>query len=438
MLNKETLKKIPSKTGIYKFLNHSGKIIYIGKALRLNDRVKSYFREEQGIKNQHLIKNIAEVSWIEVSSEVEALILEANLIKKHLPRYNLSLRDDKSFLYIALTSEEFPRVITARKNQQDVNIKKLFGPYPSSQAVRDVMKLIRKAVPFCTQSPRLKKACFYSHIRLCGPCPGEIRNIKNRQKRWQLSKIYKSNIKKIDRILSGKLPDVRRELIKQMNAHAKNLQFEEDKNIKNQIDRLAYITRPYYNASSFLKDENFLEKAATQNIEDLYSILGPHFTNLKNVSTFERIECIDIATLMGSQSTGSLVVFLNGQKSPSDYKRFNIRLKDINDVKMINEVLTRRLKHAEWPLPQLFVIDGGKPQVSEAQKVLKNYNIPLIGLAKRYETIIIPKSNQFVSLSLKPNSPALKLLMEMRDEAHRFARSYHHHLRKKLITQVTG
>ncbi|MBI2028915.1 GIY-YIG nuclease family protein [Candidatus Gottesmanbacteria bacterium] len=430
MLKREEYKLLPGSTGIYKFFNSKGAVIYVGKALNLKSRVSSYFGSNpKSTKTQALVYEISDIDYIEVPSEVEALILEANLIAKFKPRYNIALRDDKSFLYIVITKEEFPRLLTIRKNDNQVKVKYKYGPYPRSTSVRDVMKLLRRMFPYCTQSPKSKKTCFYWHIGLCNPCPAKIRKTLGAEYK-HLKVTYLKNIKHIKDFLEGKLPAVINSLTKERDNYSKNQDFEKASRIQKTIKQLEYIRRPYYKISSFLGSSDFYKNEVTYDIDGLKNVLLPYYPSIHNLY---KIEGIDISNILGESAVGSLVVFINGYQDPSLYRRFKIKIKGPNDVAQITEVLQRRLKNKQWQYPDLFMIDGGKPQTAAALSVLKDTNIPIIGLAKRFETIIIPHEGGFKSISLSRNDGALRLLQRIRDESHRFAQNYHHLLRKKRL-----
>lgn len=432
MFLRKRLKEIPQNPGVYLFKDKEGTIIYVGKALSLRDRVRSYFLEQASLKSRQLVNSVSDFSFIEVPSEVEALILEANLINKHLPCFNISLKDDKSFLYIGISREKFPRVQAYRKNENKIKFQDKFGPFPSSQTVRNVLKILRKIFPYCTQSPSSKRPCFYSHIALCNPCPGQIRK-ETGEKYKVLRKKYLANISHIRQILQGKFSSLKTRLKKEMELYSKKQEYEKAKIIRNQILAIEYITKPYYKVSLFLENPNFLDEERNKAVEEVYTLLKPYF---KNLSLPNRIESIDVSNILGGAASGSLVVFIKGQKRPDLYKRFKIKTKGVNDVSMIREVLQRRMKHDQWGKPDLFLIDGGKPQVSQAKKVLAE-STPVIGLAKRLETIVVPVNKQFVEISLKREQKSLRLIQEIRDEAHRFAKSYHQLLRKRVLIQGT-
>lgn len=430
MFHKKELNNIPSTTGIYIFLNSLQEIIYIGKALNLKERIRSYFLQNINLKTKLLIKEAVSFKFIKVSSEVEALILEANLVKKYLPKFNINLRDDKSFLYIAISKEEFPRVFASRKKDLNIKIKYQFGPFPNTGNVRNVLRTIRKIFPYCTQSPKTKKPCFYSHINLCNPCPVFIR--KQNKKLYTVNKaVYRKNLLYIKKFLEGKLPELVKLFNKQMKQYSQQQQFEKAQSTHKIIQQLEYITKPYYKISGFLEDPNFLENLKETALTNFVSFLKPYFPDLSDLT---KIEAVDISNIQGKEATGSLVVFINGQKEKQLYKRFKLKSCSPNDTDMIREVLVRRFKHIEWKFPDLLIIDGGKPQVTKAMQITAGFgNIPVIGLAKRLETLIILHNNRFVEINLPLNSGVLRLVQEIRDEAHRFAIQYHHLLRKKLI-----
>ncbi len=430
MLKKDEVKKLPATPGVYLFYNSINEVIYAGKALQLKLRVSSYFnKDDKSLKTKRLVSDITAIDYIEVSSEVEALILEANLIKKYKPKYNISLRDDKSFLYIVITDEEYPRVLALRKTDRKYKVKHQFGPFPSATAVRSVLKLIRKLFPYCTQSPKSKRPCFYSHIKLCNPCPSYIKK-QDKEEKKRLRKKYLKNIRHIKMFLDGKLESIITTLTKEMKEYSKREEFEFARNTHMILSYLEYVRKPYYRISSFLEDREFLKTELVSQTEELVNILKPYFPT---ITSFKKIEGIDISNILGQETVGSLVVFINGYQDPSQYRRFKLKSKGPNDCRMICEVLERRLKNKQWDYPNLFVIDGGKAQVGASKEILHKENIPFIGLAKREETIIVPYNNGYKEIRLTKDKGALRLLQKIRDESHRFAQKYHHQLRRKLI-----
>ncbi len=426
-------RKIPNTSGVYFFLDHSDKVIYIGKATNLRQRLSSYFHSHTGSKAAQIIKKAQKINLITTASHFEALLLEAQLIKKHQPKYNVSLKDDKHFLYLKITKEEFPQVGTARKQTSEAT---LFGPFPSAKTVRFILKQIRKIFPYrsCSNLPtasRLsqKQACLYYHLGLClAPCLNN--NSQNKKE-------YRQQIRAIKKILSGQSQSLIRQYEKEMKTIAKSGNYEAALKIKKVRDGLIFLTsQQKIDPNLFLADLD-LKKDNQDRLKSLQALLSSHFTKLP--LNLNRIEAYDVANLSGQEATGSMVVFILGQPDSSQYRQFKIKqTTQANDPKMIAEAIERRLKHPEWPYPNLIIVDGGKPQLSAALKVLgtNKLEIPVLGLAKKEETVIIKKENYFYSLNLEPQEPALLLLKTIRDEAHRFAQKYHHYLRKKVFLNV--
>ena len=439
--------KIPRRPGVYIYKDKDGKILYVGKAIDLYHRVASYFSDMQsnGVNLTHtrggirihrsnakvatLVERIAKVETIIVESELEALILEANLIKKHLPLFNVRLTDDKDYLYIAVASEAFPKVVTARK--KDLRpMKKYWGPFPSSRTVRETLKSLRKVFPWCSLSSRVfalrtkirLRPCFYYHIGLCpGPCAGVI-----------LKKDYQKIITMFSKFMDGKKEQLITVLTAEMKQASEKQRFEEAAKVKKVIEGIRYLTqtnrtRLYLENPNFLQDENNL--ALEQLKKDL---------NLGKLP--ERIEGYDISNIQGREATGSMVVLTHGEIDKSEYRKFKIKISERpNDVGMHREIMRRRFNHLEWTMPDLIIIDGGRGQVSgvklEISKacdsgIFKNFKleIPLFGLAKKREWLY-PPEGEIIKLPRK--SLSLKLLQKLRDEAHRFAVNYHRKLHLK-------
>jgi len=394
MLNsKINLRKVPHKPGVYLFKDESGQVIYIGKAIDLKTRISSP-------RNWHWDS----VSTIVVESELEALILEANLIKKYLPRFNIRLTDDKDYLYIKITKEIFPKVVTARKHELKESLN-FFGPFPSSKTVRETLKSLRRVFPWCNGG---KKSCFYYHLLLCpGACVGEINQ-----------KDYKKIIKNFIKFMQGKKDSLVKELTKEMSKLSKEQNFEKAAKIKKTLAGIAYITQTQ-RVNLYLENPNFLENEKKLALQELQQVL-----NLPKIP--ERIEGYDVSNIQGKEAVGSMVVLTKGDIDKSQYRKFKIRTENKpNDVAMMKEIIARRFKHPEWPKPDLIIVDGGRAQV----RIVKS-EIPVFGLAKRAEWLYSPKEQ---IIKLKKTSPALKLLQKLRDEAHRFAISYHRKLHDKII-----
>jgi len=420
---KEKVKSLPLSSGVYLMKDKEAKVIYVGKAVSLRKRVQSYFREAAPSrgrasrifsKTDLLVSEIADIECILTGSEAGALILEASLIKQYQPKYNVELRDDKSYPYIEVTKEQFPRISIVRPNTKKALGKEItkktaaqyYGPYVNVQLIREALGIIRKIFHFRTCHPFPDKACLDYHIGLCdAPC---IANI-DRQR-------YARIVRNVCLILEGKKDELHKNLRDEMETLAQEKKFEEAAKVRDQIRAIGALY-------SGTKDINYYKEA-----EQLQRVL-----NLSRKP--ERIEAFDISNIMGNQAVGSMVSFLNGKPDKSNYRRFRIRtVEGIDDFKMIAEVVHRRyrrLKEERLLFPDLIVIDGGKGQLSSAKEELDKLEltIPVISLAKREEEVFLPNKRSLVVLP--QDSLGLKLLQRIRDEAHRFAVAYHRKLRGK-------
>ncbi len=427
-LLKVDLQELPETPGVYLFKDAKKRVIYIGKAKNLRSRITSYFVANLAVKTHAMMMDVRDLSFIKVNTEFEALLLEAKLVREKQPKYNIQLKDDKSHLYVVITKERYPRVFSIRKSQiPNVKYQNIYGPFIEGQSVRKVLRWLRKIIPYSSHFPG-KRVCIYRQLGLCDPCPSEIQNSKSEITKSKLRKKYLSNIRKIRKLLSGGLTSVKNDLVKEMNEYSKKEMFEEAQKTAGQIKALEYITTPQSLPDLYLKDPNLIEDIRQRELAALWAILkfqsASWRTNVKKKLT--RIECFDIAHLAGTNPTASMVTFINGDADKSYYRHFKIyQKKKRSDVDSMREVITRRLKHLnDWGRPDLIIIDGGKPQLSKVHDLLENENIAFVGLAKRYETIVFMKGNEF--FEIRPRGPALNLLQRIRDEAHRFARRLHH------------
>ena len=406
---KDTIKNFPLTSGVYLMKNKSGKVIYVGKAVSLCKRVQSYFRKSRRIdpKTDFLVTEIAGIGYIETASEAEALILEASLIKKYGPKYNIELRDDKSYPLVEMTGEAFPRLSIERpRTRKKGSI--YYGPYVKAGLLREALTLMRRIFTFRTCDPFPKKECLDYHIGLCdAPCVGKISR-----------KDYAKNIRNVRLILEGKRDMLYRRLRKDMEALSAAHKYEKAALARDQLRAIGALY-------SGTKDINYYKEA-----EQLQRVL-----NLPRLPA--RIEAFDISNIMGNQAVGSMVAFLNGKPDKNNYRRFRIKeVQGIDDFKMIGEVVRRRyrrLRDERRFFPDLIVIDGGKGQLSAALTELGalDIDIPVVSLAKREEEIFLPRKRD--ALRLAKDSLGLKLLQRMRDEAHRFAVTYHRTLRTKRM-----
>jgi len=551
-MNKDFEKKIdldnlPNNPGVYQFLNSNGKIIYVGKAKNLKNRVRSYFQHGKifDAKTKALITNIANLEFIVVDTEIEALLLEDNLIKKYKPKYNVMLRDDKTFPYIKITKDIFPKIYSTRKLIKDGS--KYFGPYSDVRNMKQILKLIRELFQIRTCNLNLTeeniekkkfRVCLDYHINKCeGPCEGLISKLE-----------YNSNIDKAIQILNGKFKDVERQLEQEMNDYAENLKFEKANIIKKRLESLKeYHSRQsivfldnldrdvfgLYRSEEFacsiilkiregkliakkhfvisnaknLSDEEIIQRTLETyyideefipkdiyipvEIEDIEIITSwlvkkrektveihiPKLGDKKKIIDMANanaeytlkdyllklnrkdqvipkillslqrdlrlakipkvIECFDNSHLQGTDIVSSMVCFENGKPKKSAYRKFKAKeINQNNDFGVMRETVYRRykrLKEENSDLPDLIVIDGGKGQLNAAIEALKELElfdkIQIIGLAKRLEEIFLPDKSE--SILLPRTSSSLKLIQQIRDEAHRFAITFHRKLREK-------
>ena len=547
------IKNLPSNPGIYQFLNDKGRVIYVGKANNLKNRVRSYFHENlSSPKTTIMVKKINDLELIITDNEIEALVLENNLIKKFKPRYNVNLKDDKSFPYIKVTKEPYPRVYPTRRVIKDGS--KYFGPYTDVKNMKTSLRMINEV--FKIRSCKLDitqesidkekfKVCLDYHIKKCdGPCEGLISEIN-----------YNEMVNEVVKVLKGKTDELIKDLNLKMNLSVEQLEFEKAAEIRDKINQLAAISSRQKVVSDDLEDRDVISIAyegkdsacSIFNIRsgklvgkkqlrlaigegeeetDIYSaaikfyygefvevpkeilldvqpsdsetflkwldskserkvkFIFPQRGDLRSlvkmckenailqlkelqlqkmkaegsvnysISALKRdlrlkdlpkkIECFDISNLQGTDSVASMVVFENGKPKKSQYRKFII--KDVNgpdDFLSMQEVIRRRyskLKEENISLPELIMVDGGKGQLSSAVEVLNeigysDYNI--IGLAKRLEEVFLP--GQSDPASIPKTSSGLKLLQQIRNEAHRFAVTFHRDRRSKrtIKTELT-
>jgi len=434
---KETLAKLPKEPGVYIYRNADKAVIYVGKAVDLSRRVKQYFQRDDAVgeKTTRLVAEIASIETIPTTSEFDALLLEAKLIRQYLPKYNVVSRDDKSYLYVVITlSEELPRILLVRKGElplyERVAKNAIYGPFQSSYALRGLLRQLRSIVPYCTQKERRGKACFYTHLGLCDPCPGVIVALEGDAKKQAVHR-YRTHLFRLNALFQGKTSWLVKEYEKEMRAYADQLAFEKAGIIKERLQFLNGMAAYRYDP------QIFLDQGATDIYqEELSELLLRISRYYPQIESLHRIECFDISNLMGKQAVGSMTVLHDGRPEKGEYRKFKIAtVKGISDVAMMREVLTRRLAHTEWQFPNLLIVDGGKPQVETAKTVFAELGItiPLVGLAKREEELVIPQEKGFSILRLPLSGRAIKVVQRIRDEAHRFAITYHRLLRSKAF-----
>jgi len=408
--------KLPKSPGIYQFFDRE-KLLYVGKSVSLRNRVASYFKTEQvGPKTKLLVKKTTDIKYIKVFSEFEALLLEAELIKKYKPFFNTVAKDDKSPLYIKISNDDIPLVTVTRREKPKKGVF-LKGPFPSAKTTREVLKIIRRIFPYCHhQNP--KKPCLFVHLGLC-PFPYGSDDAQ---------KDYLATITKIKQLLGGKSQYLVRQLTNEMKKLSAQEKYEEAQIIKRQIEKVEYITTSYHAPEEFLKQPTLVDDLTMLRLKDLAQVL-----ELKKIP--KRIECYDISSISGNLATGSMIVFENGQSAKGQYRRFRIKFTHRpNDYEMLKEILVRRFKN-DWPKPDLVIVDGGRGQLNSALSVIDKYSIEcqVIALAKRFEQIYLPQ--KILPISLSKESPARQLAEAIRDEAHRFAIQYHRLLRSKRLLE---
>jgi excinuclease UvrABC nuclease subunit len=383
-------KNLPDKPGVYFFLDKDNKPMYIGKATSLRDRVRSYFGkdliETRGPLILDMVFKSKGLKWQETDSVLEALILEANLIKKYQPWYNTKEKDQKSFNYVGITREPYPRVIIVRGKDlpaEQGKLKVAYGPYTSSGALKEALKIIRRIFPFFDDKSRVKGR--YEFYRQLGLAP-----------QADDRKAYAKNIKNIKLFFEGKKSRVIKNLEKEMKALAKEHKFERAGHARNQIFSLKHIRDV-----SLIKEENLSERAGAANF---------------------RIEAYDIAHMSGKNMVGVMTVMENGEVNKNEYRKFKIRgFTSANDTGALLEVLERRFNHQEWPMPRLIVVDGGKAQINTVLKFQERVGlkIPVVSVVKneRHQPKGILGDKALTSKHERE-------ILLINSEAHRFAISY--------------
>ena len=405
---KNKLNTLPKTAGVYEFKN-SKNILYIGKAINIKSRVKNHF-QQPSYRDNLFMDQVSKVGFLKTGSEIDALILEANLIKKYQPKYNVMWRDDKNYFYVAVTKNEKPIVFITH---QRIDPKaEYIGPFVEGVALKKTLRFLRRAFPYYTSAKHPKSKCTWCHLDLC---PGPDPNIKE----------YKKNIKKLVLILKGKKVNAMTSLKKEMTRASKESKFEEAGKIRDKIYALQQIMAHTHVLT--LPEQVF---QPTNNApEILAKIIG-----LKKPAS--KIECYDVSNIQGKSATGSMVVFTNGHPDKKQYKKFKIKMENKpNDIAMLKEILERRFSHPEWKYPDVVLIDGGIAQLNIAVKS-KNKNkstkqIKVISIAKKNKELFI-EGRKSILLKTLPQE-IYNLIIQLDDEAHRFAITYHKKLRKKNL-----
>lgn len=383
----------------------------MGKAKSLRSRVSSYFQPPitLGPKTAKLVSQINSLEYIEVQSEIEALLLESRLIKRFMPQYNIAAKDDKSPYYIHLTREPFPKPVVNHEPNDSIA-----GPFLSGFVAKKILNYFRRIVPYCTATRKRGRACLYSHLGLCKPCPNAVETTPAE---------YVKNIAQLKRLLRGEFKRVLVSFKKQMAEASHSQNFEEAARLRDKIGHLDQLLHNPILPEEYLINPNLVDDKRQEALQAIQSVIG-------GTTSLHRIEMYDIANLAGKAPTGAMTVAIEGQPNTKFYRHFTIRSTDTpNDVGMMSEMIERRLKNTDWPKPDLIVLDGGMTQLSITKTL--SFPCPVISLAKQEEIIFLPTGEQ---IKLDSTNPGLKLLQVLRDEAHRFSRRLHHKHRAKMIS----
>jgi excinuclease ABC subunit C len=427
LLPKEKLNELPKTSGVYAFFAKNLKLkiknlklecIYIGKAINIQSRVKNHF-QQTSYRDRLFMDKVDKIGYLQTNSEIEALILEANLIKKYQPKFNVVWRDDKNYFYVAIAQNEnnVPYVfITHQPNTQHLTPNTQFvGPFVEGTALKKTLRFLRRVFPYYTQAKHPKIKCTYCHL---GLCPGLDPDLAE----------YKNNIKKLILILKGKRSAVLNSLKKEMRDLSIKKEFEEAGKTRDRINNLQQV----------MSHTNIINTTKVGGTSDVPPTLNKILGINKKIY---RIECYDVSNIQGKQATGSMVVFIDGAPDKNQYRKFKIKMKnEPNDIAMLKETLQRRFAHPEWPYPDVILMDGGKAQLNAALEIVKlenslkidNWKLKIIALAKGRQELFIEDKTDPIPLKSLPQE-IYNLILQLDNEAHRFAITYHKKLRKKNL-----
>lgn len=443
------LDNLPNQPGVYFHKDKTGKIIYVGKAAVLRNRVRQYFqastKKTADPKTIALIDEIADVDWITVDSEIEALFLEAEMIKRYKPRFNILERDDKADSYVRIDRKSQAPTVTLTRQPIDDGAN-YYGPYPSTFALKRALKYLRKAFPYSTHKTLPSRACLHYHLGLCpGPETPEYDGL-----------VYRQNLSKLVGYLKGRHKKIINQIERDMRQAAKELNYEAAARLRNQLRALRILS-----SQIIFSDKENLDLSKDHALVDLQELLGLD-------EPPRQIEGFDISHMSGTNVVASMVVFSNGVANKSAYRKFKMSHDRNDDFANMQEALSRRFNQTNlgrWGYPDLVLIDGGKGQLSSAIEARDRagLNLPMIGLAKKYEQVVISnasgvslsqaKASQLgasisqtangILVNLPLDSHLVRLLQRIRDESHRFAVSYHSTLKnrsmsKSLLDSIPG
>ena len=434
------LQELPKEPGVYFHKNAAGQIIYVGKAANLRNRVRQYFQASRvrDVKTDALVAEIVDTDWMVVESEVEALFLEAEMVRRYMPQYNILLRDDKALSYIRIDiNADYPTVSTTRRPLDDG--ARYFGPYFSLYNVREALKLLRRVFPYATKrAGGQTRASLHYHLGLDPGLESGKTSLED----------YRANLRRLISVIEGKKKTIVRELEYEMKQAAANQQFERAALCRNQLRHLGELDRQVV-----FSDKEFLDISKDHALTDLAELLSLP-------EPPQRIEGYDISHMSGTNVVASMVVFTNGVSDKGEYRKFKTTVDKNDDFANMHETLLRRFSEKNkraWGVPQLIVIDGGKGQLDAALRARDERGIatPMIGLAKKQEQLVIAAesgvtlvdtklhslggvcraTDAFILVSVPHDTHLIKLLQRIRDESHRFAVSYHTVLKRTQQTR---
>ena len=415
---------LPSEPGVYFHHDKKGEIIYVGKAANLKNRVSSYYQNTRtrDAKTRALVADIASTTWRTTDSELDALFLESELVKRYHPKYNILLQDDKSAVFLRIGGSSASEVpyISFVHNPIEVDARgsavKYFGPYYAKLPVKKALKALRRIFPFYDKAYDGKRS-LYSQLKLTPA----LELTQGKAEYEERLKVYKANLRTLQRVLSGQRVDVEKSLKREMERVSEEQNFEQAASLRNQIYGLHALTQKMI----FAGDE-FVELSADPALLELARAL-------KMPEPPRRIEGYDISHQHGTNVVGSCVVFKNGVASRADYRMFKLRNQKNDDFANMREIITRRLKHVEdWGRPDLVIIDGGIGQLTAVEDLLIEAGVRVVGWNKSSKELIVANEQGFHrTVKLAENSHAYKLIVRIDDEAHRFAVNYHTKLKRK-------
>lgn len=426
-------KNIPTRPGVYIFRGKSGRPLYVGKAGNLRSRLSFYFRKEalRQPRTERLLKEAAGITVTKTESEIEALVKEAHLIKTFHPKYNILMRDDKNYLFVVVTRGYFPRLVLTHQPKTFTKAIKIIGPFTDAVSVKTTLKLLRRIFPYCTCKVSHKGLCLNAELGKCpGPCCTKPVNKKGAYAIRKTKSDYRKNIKAIIAILQGKkISALRSEIKKELARASARLEYEKAARLRDQLHGLEEIILHRQVVGKEIIDEKNPWPALEAEIR----------SSVASSTPINKVEGYDISNISGVEASGSMVVFMNGAPDKNQYRRFRIKtVTGANDVAMVSEVIGRRLRHREWRFPDLIVLDGGKPQLNAVLKKIKMEHIKtkavITALAKRDEELYVAGRKKPIQLKGGVRG-LLHFFQRVRDEAHRYAKKYHHKLREKELRE---